>query len=179
MSSGRSDTVLLKPLSLERTASMQTTIVRSRVPWKALIPFFSVGVALGLGLFTFEYGGGMSYFSNDPASCANCHIMQAHYDSWGNSSHRNVTTCNDCHLPHDSFVGKWFTKCDNGLLHSWAFTTGDFHEPIQIKARNRRITQNACIHCHADFVHNMLPADSSQDMLNCIHCHYSVGHAHH
>ncbi|HMP69513.1 MAG TPA: cytochrome c nitrite reductase small subunit [Pirellulaceae bacterium] len=137
-----------------------------------------IGSTAGLGAFTFNYGGGTSYLSNDPASCANCHIMQSHYDSWQNSSHRNVATCNDCHLPHD-FMGKWFTKADNGLLHSWAFTMGNFHEPIQIKPRNRRVTQNACLYCHQDFVHAMLPVQEQGDMLNCTHCHYSVGHAHH
>ena len=40
------------------------------------------GVLGGLGFFTFGYGKGLSYLSNDPAACANCHVMQAHYDSW-------------------------------------------------------------------------------------------------
>ncbi|MBX3417745.1 MAG: cytochrome c nitrite reductase small subunit [Pirellulaceae bacterium] len=150
----------------------------TRFRWLSIFTAMAIGSTVGLGVFTFNYGGGTSYLSNDPAACANCHIMQSHYDSWLKSSHHDVATCNDCHLPHD-FFGKWFTKADNGLLHSWAFTTGDFPEPIRIKPRNRRVTQGACLHCHQDFVHAMLPADKNQDMLNCIHCHYSVGHAHH
>jgi len=146
--------------------------------WLAVATACSLGTMSGLGVFTFGYGGGASYFSNDPSACANCHVMQAHLDSWEKSSHHAVATCNDCHLPHD-FLGKWLTKADNGLLHSWAFTTGDFHEPIQIKARNRSVTQGACIDCHRDFVHSMLPVTTGDAMLNCIHCHYSVGHAHH
>ncbi len=147
--------------------------------WLTLIPFMAVGVPLGLGIFTFNYGGGLSYFSNDPKSCANCHIMQSHFDSWQKSSHHSVATCNDCHLPHDSFLAKWLTKSDNGLFHSLAFTTGQFQEPIQIKPRNRRVTQQACLYCHQELVHSMLPATEDQGMLDCIHCHYSVGHAHH
>lgn len=150
-----------------------------RIRWMALVPCVALGIPVGLGMFTFNYGGGMSYFSNDPNACANCHIMQSHFDSWQKSSHHGVATCNDCHLPHDSFFSKWFTKGDNGMLHSLAFTTGSFHEPIQIKPRNRRVAQNACLHCHKEFVHSMLPASEGQEMLNCIHCHYSVGHAHH
>ncbi len=130
----------------------------------------------GLGIFTFGYGKGASYLSNNPSACANCHVMQGHYDSWNHSSHKNVATCNDCHLSHHP-IGKWMTKGDNGFFHSLAFTTGDFHEPIQIKPRNRRVTQAACLHCHSDFVHNMLPAGAQGDMLNCIHCHKDVGHA--
>jgi cytochrome c nitrite reductase small subunit len=138
----------------------------------------SIGMMTGLGLFTFQYGGGASYLSNSPDACINCHIMQTHYDSWIQSSHQSVAVCNDCHLPH-TFIGKWLTKADNGFFHSWAFTVGDFHEPIQIKPRNRRVTQGACLHCHSDFVHAMLPNQPGGEMLNCIHCHYSVGHAHH
>ena len=72
-------------------------------------------------------------------------------------------------------VGKWVTKADNGFFHSLAFTLENFHEPIQIKPRNRRVTQNACLHCHADLVHQMLPAESDGEMLACVHCHSRRG----
>lgn len=136
----------------------------------------SIGILGGLGAFTFGYGDGAAYLVNDPAVCANCHVMQAHFDSWAKSSHKDVATCNDCHLPHDK-VGKWVTKADNGFFHSLAFTTNDFHEPIQIKDRNRRVTQNACLHCHGDYVNDMRPAQHGGDMLNCVHCHSNVGHS--
>jgi len=136
----------------------------------------ALGVLGGLGAFTFGYGDGAAYLKNDPASCANCHVMQAHYDAWTKSSHHAVATCNDCHLPHD-FVGKWVTKGDNGFFHSLAFTTNDFHEPIQIKQRNREVTQQACLYCHADYVNHMLPDNEHSDMLMCVHCHGDVGHA--
>ena len=135
-----------------------------------------LGIMGGLGAFTFGYGDGAAYLTNNPASCANCHVMQDHYDAWLKSSHHNVATCNDCHLPHD-FMGKWLTKGDNGFFHSLAFTTGDFHEPIQIKQRNRVVTQQACLHCHSDYVHNMLPVERGGEVLLCTHCHGSVGHA--
>jgi cytochrome c nitrite reductase small subunit len=88
-----------------------------------------------------------------------------------------VAVCNDCHLPHD-FLGKWVTKMDNGFFHSLAFTTGKFHEPIQIKPRNRRVTLHTCLYCHSDFVHLMLPDKPQGEMLSCIPCHSDVGHAH-
>jgi cytochrome c nitrite reductase small subunit len=135
-----------------------------------------LGVLVGVGTFTFGYGQGASYLSNNPQACANCHIMQGHYDSWLNSSHQHVAVCNDCHLPHHA-VGKWITKADNGFFHSLAFTLENFHEPIQIKPRNRRVTQNACLHCHADFVQPMLPTDPGGEMLWCIQCHRDAGHA--
>lgn len=135
-----------------------------------------LGIFSGLGVFTFGYGEGASYLSDDPASCANCHVMQDHYDSWGKSSHKAVATCNDCHLsPHP--VGKWLVKADNGFFHSLAFTTGQYPEPIRIKPRNREVTQQACLKCHGDYVHSMLPVEEGGDMLNCIHCHTGVGHS--
>lgn len=97
-------------------------------------------------------------------------------DSWLQSSHHGVAVCNDCHLPHD-FIGKWVTKADNGFFHSLAFTLGGFKDPIQIKPRNRLVTQQTCLHCHRDFVHSMLPVTESDDMQRCARCHSDVGHA--
>jgi len=145
-------------------------------PIDPLFPPAALGLLGGLGAFTFGYGDGAAYLMNDPAACANCHVMQGHYDSWLQSSHGRVATCNDCHLPHD-FVGKWITKADNGFFHSLAFTTNAFPEPIRIKPRNRRVTQGTCLHCHGDLVDQMRPAEPGGDMLLCVHCHDDVGHA--
>jgi cytochrome c nitrite reductase small subunit len=79
-------------------------------------------------------------------------------------------------LPHN-VVGKLWVKSDNGFFHSLAFTLDDYPRPLRIKARNRRVTQNACLHCHADFVNTMLPLEEGGDMLLCIQCHSDVGHA--
>jgi cytochrome c nitrite reductase small subunit len=135
-----------------------------------------LGLLFGLGAFTFGYGKGFAYLQNDPRACANCHVMDDHFDTWLKSSHTHVATCNDCHLPHHP-IGKWVTKADNGFFHSLAFTLENFHEPIRIKGRNRRVTQGTCLYCHEDFVHPMLPAVEGGDMLLCIHCHTDVGHA--
>lgn len=142
----------------------------------ALATAIAVGVLGGLGVFTMGYGNGLSYLTTDPKACVNCHIMQDHFDAWVQSSHRQVATCGDCHLPHD-FIGKWFTKADNGFFHALAFTTGNFHEPIQIKPRNRRVTQGACLSCHSELVNALLPAEHGGDMQLCVHCHSDVGHA--
>ena len=135
-----------------------------------------LGVLAGLGAFAVGYGDGAAYLSDDPEACANCHVMQGHHDSWQNSSHRNVAVCNDCHLSHDP-LGRWIVKADNGFFHSLAFTTGVFPEPIRIKPRNREVTQNACLHCHGDFVHALTPEAPERERVLCVHCHSSVGHA--
>ena len=58
-----------------------------------------VGLLIGIGSFTFVYAKGYSYLTNDPRACANCHVMQDHFDAWTRSSHRSVAVCNDCHTP--------------------------------------------------------------------------------
>lgn len=135
-----------------------------------------MGVALGQSLFTFHYAEGLSYFSSNPQACVNCHIMQPQYDGWQKASHHNVAKCIDCHLPHD-FIGKYYTKAENGFWHSKGFTLQDFPEPIQMRNVSRRIVEENCLHCHADFVHEMLAIRPDQEELDCTHCHRTVGHS--
>ena len=68
--------------------------------------------------------------------------MRDHYDGWQKSPHHAVTTCNDCHTPHD-FVGKYATKADNGFWHSKAFTPPEYHDPPVIRPKNAVSVQNA------------------------------------
>ena len=137
-----------------------------------------VGCVVGAGGFTFHYGEGWSYFSKAPETCVNCHIMQPHYDTWLKSSHHAAATCTDCHLP-STFPHSIVSKADNGFFHSWAFTFEDFHEPIQIKPRNRRILQDNCVRCHESLVAQMQAYSGplgTSDRISCLHCHDDVGH---
>jgi cytochrome c nitrite reductase small subunit len=73
-----------------------------------------LGVVIGLGAYTFIYAKGYSYLTNNPAACANRHVMQAEYDAWQKSSHHSVATCNDCHTPHN-LIGKYAVKASYRL----------------------------------------------------------------
>jgi cytochrome c nitrite reductase small subunit len=42
---------------------------------QSLILGIAIGMAVGMGVYTFVYAKGASYLMNDPASCANCHVM--------------------------------------------------------------------------------------------------------
>lgn len=148
-----------------------------RPPIVLMVLAVTVGLAAGIGAYTFVYARGASYLTNDPTACANCHIMREQYDGWITSSHRSVATCNDCHTP-PSLVPKYATKALNGFWHSFAFTTGRFHEPIRINARNRAVTESACRGCHAAIVHAMDAVPATGSALSCIHCHRAVGHLH-
>jgi len=143
---------------------------------QALVLAASLGGVAGLGAFTFHYAEGLSYFSTDPAACKNCHIMNSEYDSWTKGPHHAVAGCVNCHLPRE-FFAKYAAKASNGYHHSKGFTLQDFHEPILIKARNAEILQDNCLHCHADFVHDIVRGSTTaEDAVRCVHCHRGVGH---
>ncbi len=135
-----------------------------------------LGAALGLGVFTFRYAEGLSYFSTDPAACANCHVMNEEYASWQKGPHHGAATCVDCHLPHEG-AAKLLAKGQNGYHHSKGFTLQDFHEPILIKPGNSAILEENCIRCHGDFVHGLIAGGRSErDAIHCVHCHRGAGH---
>lgn len=145
-----------------------------------------LGLALGIGIFTFIYAKGASYLTNDPNACANCHVMDQHFDAWLKASHHAVAVCNDCHTPHN-FVGKYMTKASNGFWHSFAFTTGDFPDPLRIKPHNLEVTEQACRHCHEDIVAAIVAGPhltgsghagraEEAGAVSCVRCHRTVGH---
>ena len=145
-------------------------------PLAAIAAMVLLGVALGLGGYTFAYAKGWSYLTNDPRACANCHVMNEQYDGWLKGSHRSVAVCNDCHVPHD-LVGKYYTKARNGFWHSFYFTTQTFHEPIEATPASRAITEKRCRECHGPVVEAMgTPAHAGSREVSCIRCHGSVGH---
>jgi cytochrome c nitrite reductase small subunit len=147
----------------------------SRVIWILAVATTAIlGVAIGLGAFTFVHARGAAYLTNDPRACANCHVMREHFDAWRKSSHHAVAVCNDCHAPPGG-LPKYWTKAVNGFFHSVAFTSGDFHEPIQITERNRRVTEAQCRRCHEPIV-AAIDTHGGRDGMSCLRCHGDVGH---
>jgi cytochrome c nitrite reductase small subunit len=145
-----------------------------------------VGVFLGAGAYTVHHAEGLSYLSNDPEACVNCHIMREQYDGWQKGSHHAVATCNDCHVPHD-LIGKYLTKIEHGYRHSKGFTFQDFHEPIRMKASSRRIVNHNCVGCHEGVLAEVQPLFEQSEhgpagepgggaAFDCLHCHAGVGH---
>jgi cytochrome c nitrite reductase small subunit len=161
-----------------------------RIPTRRLllIGAISAGLMVGLGAFTFVYARGYSYLTNDPAACANCHVMREHFDAWNKSSHRAVATCNDCHTPHD-LVGKYTVKAKNGFWHSFYFTTGNYPDPLRITEGNRVVAEESCRYCHAQITSAIDPAGDAagrtaahvtaartDEPASCVRCHRYVGH---
>ncbi len=142
--------------------------------WRLLLGSM-IGIAAGVGGYTFVYARGSSYLTDDPSACANCHIMGEQYAGWLKGPHRSVAVCNDCHTP-PGFIAKYATKASNGWHHSFAFTTGRFHEPIQIGERNREIAELSCRKCHSALVATIEGPHSPGREIRCLQCHSEVGH---
>ncbi|HWP59818.1 MAG TPA: cytochrome c nitrite reductase small subunit [Candidatus Acidoferrales bacterium] len=135
----------------------------------------ALGMAIGIGAYTFVYAKGASYLTDRPEACANCHIMRDHFNGWVKSSHRQAAVCNDCHTP-TGLMAKYLAKASNGLRHSWAFTAGTFPEPLRIKPHNRSIAEEKCRACHGDIVEAIDPFHEKGKALQCTRCHAAVGH---
>jgi cytochrome c nitrite reductase small subunit len=131
----------------------------------------TLGLALGIGAYAFHYAKGSSYLGNDPATCANCHVMQAHLDGWQASPHHLIATCNDCHTP-DGPISKYVVKALNGYHHSMAFTLGGFPENIRARPESRAVVEANCRRCHRDLVEDVAHGGD----VSCVRCHASVGH---
>lgn len=140
-----------------------------------LVLAIAVGIAAGIGGYTFQYARGLSYLSTDPKACVNCHIMRPQYDAWQKASHHQAAVCVDCHLPH-AFVPKYLAKMENGWRHGEKFTTQRFVEPIVVQAKGRAILQENCLRCHGDLVHAIVGASTAPGDVPCTHCHAGVGH---
>ncbi|MBK6766619.1 MAG: cytochrome c nitrite reductase small subunit [bacterium] len=129
------------------------------------------GAFVALGAYTFYYSRAYSYLQDDPKACMNCHVMKDAYDGWRVSSHRNVT-CNECHTPNE-FVGKYATKMEHGVRHSYVFTFGD-PQLMRLKESGEDIVTNNCVACHQTLVNATLP--DHQNERRCIQCHAGVAH---
>ncbi len=142
-----------------------------------LVAAVLAGVLIGVGAYTFVYAKGYSYLTNNPAACANCHIMRDHFSAWTRSSHRAVAVCNDCHTP-PGLVGKYTTKARNGFWHSFYFTTGRYPDPLRITPRNQQVIELACRKCHTELTAAIDAGrrHDGRDGLSCTRCHNDVGH---
>jgi len=142
----------------------------SLLSWPLMAVAALAGIAVGIGGYAFAYAKGTSYLGNDPATCANCHVMTGQYDGWQKSSHHAAATCNDCHTP--AGAAKYVTKASNGYHHSMAFTLGGFPDVIRARPASRAVIEAQCRRCHADLVSSMTAGGE----VSCLRCHDSVGH---
>ncbi len=141
-----------------------------------------LGILAGMAAYIFKISNAPSYLSDDPATCVNCHVMYPQYASWFHSSHREVTNCNDCHVPHNGTANKYFFKMMDGLRHSYMFTFRLEPQVIRIKEAGQEVVQQNCIRCHSDLVSMVSIVEVTSENSKtgkghrCYDCHLETPH---
>jgi cytochrome c nitrite reductase small subunit len=149
--------------------------------WK-LVYSILAGALIGLIGYNFVQSNALSYLSDSPKTCVNCHVMNSYYSSWAHSSHRRFTNCNECHVPHDNFFVKYIFKAEDGLRHATIFTLRAEPQVIQIKDAGKNAVERNCIRCHEKQIENtsMLtcfdPANDDFGGRYCWSCHREHPH---
>lgn len=111
-----------------------------------------IGIVTGLGLFIAKEAKVFSYMSDDPQACVNCHVMTSVYNSWMHSSHREWANCNDCHVPHDNVINKYYFKAKDGLFHASVFTARAEPDVMFMREASQNVVQDNCLRCHVQQV---------------------------
>lgn len=150
--------------------------------WQFVVAL-AAGIFFGLGVYVVYISNAVSYLSDDPKTCINCHVMNSQYASWSYSSHREKATCNDCHVPHNNVLNKYFFKAKDGLRHATMFTLRLEPQVIRIKEAGSEVVQDNCIRCHNDLItdNKMLTKTKTFDHFRtdgrkCWECHREVPH---
>ena len=150
-----------------------------------IVAVLSVVAAVGMFAYVGYASNMLSYLSEDPKTCINCHTMNTEYATWQHSSHREWTTCVDCHLPQEPLVDKYLAKSRDGFMHSYAMTFHTYKgENIRISESARKRIQANCISCHDEIVSQMLEnsklymtsTSSEKFDRKCWSCHRTVPH---
>lgn len=144
----------------------------------------SLVIAVGMAAYLVNASKALSYLSTDPLACINCHAMNPHFASWQHSAHGRDVGCIDCHLPHDSIIGKYLAKARDGWNHSVAFTFNTYSQNIQISDHGAKRVQANCVSCHAGLAANLVENEKRYHDFTgiqpverkCWECHRRVPH---
>jgi cytochrome c nitrite reductase small subunit len=141
-----------------------------------------LGIMFGMALHVIFVSDAISYLSEEPRVCVNCHVMAPEYATWQRGSHGRVATCNDCHVPHNNIIEKYYFKAGDGLRHAAMFILRLEPQVIRIKDAGKKAVQENCIRCHANQIHPVsLRAINNASIYDkedrfCWDCHRETPH---
>lgn len=152
-------------------------------PEKWKFPVLIIGsVFTGILLLSVYVSNAPSYLGDNPETCVNCHIMAPQYTTWRHSSHKSVTNCNDCHVPQNNIISKYYFKAKDGLRHATVFTLRKEPQVIFIKEEGRKVVHQNCIRCHEDLIIDTRLLSYNRTMMDfrkerkCQDCHRETPH---
>ncbi len=149
--------------------------------WKIPV-IISLGILFGLSIYLGYISKAHSYLSDKPETCVNCHIMAPQYATWNHSAHREVTNCNDCHVPHNNVFNKYYFKAKDGMRHATMFTLRKEPQVIFIHEAGQEVVQNNCIRCHSNKITDSKVLAYTNDYhtarteRKCWECHRETPH---
>jgi cytochrome c nitrite reductase small subunit len=144
---------------------------RLRIPTMLLL-----GVFCGMGLLLAHISRTTSYLIDSPETCMNCHVMTDAYVSHAKSSHGRDVSCNDCHLPHTSFVREYTYKAIDGMKHAAAFTLRLEPQAMRLSSFATPVVQENCVRCHEGRVAEVSANAYPKGDQKCWDCHRDVVH---
>jgi cytochrome c nitrite reductase small subunit len=155
--------------------------IKPPLPWQMPVTIL-LGIFCGLGIYVFYISKATSYLGDKPETCINCHVMIPHYANWAHNSHGRVTTCNDCHVPHNNIFNKYLFKAKDGLNHATMFTLRLEPQVIIMEDETRDLVRENCIRCHKktvgkEFIYTVQP--NYHNYLEdrwCLDCHRETPH---
>lgn len=131
-----------------------------------------VGVGIGMALLVARIANAVSYLSDAPETCMNCHVMTDDYATWQRGSHGKVAVCIDCHVPHSNIVAKTAFKGSDGLKHSYVFMMRNEPQVLRLSEWAVPVVQSNCLRCHSDQLAMVRLAGS--DERKCWDCHTNI-----
>jgi cytochrome c nitrite reductase small subunit len=143
-----------------------------RTKWPFTIGIIALLVVLGVFAWVTD---APAYLGHEPATCNNCHVMDAQYENWYHATHQNFALCTDCHLPHQNIASYYLYKGYSGMKDVYSFTLKTYPAAIRATKQTDEIVEANCIRCHTDTVENILAGPQPFDRY-CWNCHRMVAH---
>ncbi|MCK9290539.1 MAG: cytochrome c nitrite reductase small subunit [Bacteroidales bacterium] len=159
-------------------------LIASLIPppqWRVAVVVM-MGAIAGLIAYAAYSSKAVSYLSDAPETCVNCHIMAPQYASWQHSSHREYANCNDCHVPQDNIFRTYYFKAMDGARHATVFTLRLEPQNIFIKKAGIGVVQENCIRCHEQLITDarlLVQTETYHHQFTdrlCWDCHREVPH---
>jgi cytochrome c nitrite reductase small subunit len=168
---------------LDEKCSVRKLLDFLRPPAGWIVPVsIAVSIIAGIAVYLFYISRAQSYLSDKPETCVNCHIMAPQYATWSHSSHREAAHCNDCHVPHNNQINKFYFKAKDGMRHATIFTLRAEPQVIMILEAGQRVVKQNCIRCHEKVLTDNRVASLNpgfamlREDRQCWECHREVPH---
>ncbi len=109
-------------------------------------------------------------YSESPAFCASCHVMEEQHTAWRHGGAHRGIRCVDCHLPNDNAARHYLWKGIDGMKDVIVFHSGRIPDPLTLSRHGQKVVQENCIACHREAVSAMVTS------RRCWECHQQTRH---